>query len=179
MADKTWLFESWSDGAAQTHDIVANGSTILADFLEVSADAPAAPAAPGPEPPAPPQPQPPPAGTGTQPPAAFEVSARHLRAALRRGVVVRLACGAACGAVGRLDVSAKTARRHRLGRQVTRVARGTARRATAGRMVLALRFTERATLRLRRARRVSVILRVTVDQGGKRRAWRRTLSLVR
>jgi glucose/arabinose dehydrogenase len=179
MADRTWLFESWSDGAAQTHDIVANGSTTLADFREGRTDAPAAPPDPDPEPSAPPQPQPPPGGTGTQPPAAFEVSASHLRAALRRGVVVRLACGAACGAAGRLDVSAKTARRHRLGQKVTRVARGTARRATAGRMVLALRFTERATLRLRRARRVSVILRVSVDQDGKRRAWRRTLRLVR
>jgi Kelch motif len=118
-------------------------------------------------------------GPGGDEEISFALRSQRLGRVLRSGYAVRFSCPAACTAGGQLDASRKVARKYGLGRKATRVARGSARRSDAGQKTLVLRFTSKATRRLRRARRVDLTLRLTLGQGGETRSVRRMVRLFR
>ena len=107
------------------------------------------------------------------------LTGRRLRRVLRNGVSVRVTCPAACKASGALHVSARVARSLGLGRRAVRVARGSVVRSTAGTTVMRLRFGAKARRRLGRARRVTLSLRLALEDQTGRTTPRRSLKLVR
>jgi hypothetical protein len=139
--------------------------------------APGGPGGPSPQPESQPQP---PGGAPAARARLRVVSAPRLRRALRRGVTLGVTCPERCSATATARIDRRTARRHRLGRRPTVVARGTARSAAAGRPAqLRLRFTGRARRRLARARRVVLDVSVVVRSASGRETQRRKVTLRR
>jgi Ca2+-binding RTX toxin-like protein len=105
-------------------------------------------------------------------------SGSSLRRMLARGIVLTVSCPAACGVSGTASVERRTAKRLRL--TSTTIARGATPGLDARRSAkLILRLDRRTRQRLRRARRLTVALRVTYRYAGgsahlsRTATWRR------
>jgi Ca2+-binding RTX toxin-like protein len=97
--------------------------------------------------------------------AAFAVSGgRSLRALLSRGLTVSADCNTACRIAGALHVDRRTARKLRL--RGTKVGSGNGRAARAGTATARLKVTGSAKRRLRRLRKATITVRVTVTPKG-------------
>jgi hypothetical protein len=113
--------------------------------------------------------------------ATATIPATELGAALKHGLPITAGCSTACA----LDVAALMSRRaaQTLGitsaAKLVRVAHGTKRLRAAGRTRVIARFTKRAVRALRRARRVTLTVRVTATAGATHRTVTRRVTLRR
>ena len=124
-------------------------------------------------------PPPPPAPPDTTAPdASLTVLGVRLRAALRRGIKVRVRCSEPCRATITLRLDAKTAKRFKLGKRATTVGRKIARlRARRSRTVTVF-FNKKSRRALARARRVRITVTVVAqDRAGNRKRRSRKVLL--
>jgi Thrombospondin type 3 repeat len=108
------------------------------------------------------------------------LAARHRLSSLGAGLPVRVRCNEGCAVSAELTVNRATARRLRLGRRATTVARGTAVLGDRGSTYVFMRFKRGLARRLAGRPAVRAVLEVTVaDQAGNSRTTARTLRLSR
>jgi thrombospondin type 3 repeat protein len=101
-------------------------------------------------------------------------------AELGRSLAVKVRCSEGCAVSARLTVDSRTARRLRIGRRATVVARGTAALAGRGTTYVFMRFKRGVTRRLGSVRSVRAALTLTAEDGaGNRRSATRSLRLGR
>jgi hypothetical protein len=117
-----------------------------------------------------PVPPAPPAPPDTTPPSAsLTVLGVRLRAALRRGIKVRVRCGEPCRATITLRVDARTAKRFKLGKRTTTIGRKVVRLRARRTRTITVFFNKKARRALARARRIRVIVGVVAqDRNGNR-----------
>lgn len=103
-----------------------------------------------------------------------------LRAALSKGLKVRLGCNERCTVEIVVTIDAKTAKRAKLGKKTTVVARGKG-TINAGRTTtVTVKFTAKAKKALRKLSKVKLKIKVTVtDAAGNKRSSTRTVTLRR
>jgi hypothetical protein len=184
--------------------VVREVVTVAAPEAPAPDPAPAPGPAPAPDPPPAPTDTPPATGTtptaDTQPsvwsappvdptatasaqvPGSITAPSAIRRITLRtKGLRVRFRCARACTVTGRLTLKASVARRYGLtrGTKAVTIGRASARRTTAGAGTLTVRLTARARRALRRAPRLSVVLRAELVAGGERRPATRTVAVRR
>ena len=99
------------------------------------------------------------AGPRPTPRATLQVPSQRLGAVRTRGLRVRYVCAASCRVTWELRLTAREARRVRLGSRAVVVGRATSRLRAAGDGTVAIKLTPRAARALRRARQVTFTLR--------------------
>ena len=126
-------------------------------------------------------PRPPPGGgppDTTAPTSRVPVAYRHRTAELRAGLAVPVTCSERCTVSATLTVSARDARRLRLGRRV--LGSGGAELDDAGETFVFIDFPRRAMTRLRAGAGLRVRLRVEIaDVAGNRRTLTRRITIRR
>ena len=116
---------------------------------------------------------------GTQPPGQTStLLALRGKPTIKKGVGVTVTCPAACSYTVEVVLSAKLAKRYRLGRKTVTIARSRGSLLLAGSKKITLKLSSKARARLKRASKVAATVKITVkDAAGKTQRASKAISL--
>ena len=101
---------------------------------------------------------------GSDVPAALSLTVGKVTGSARRGFKAAIACSRACDVRASLSADRRTARKLRIGRKATTVARASAKGAT-GRTVLSLKVARKFARKLRKGTRLTLTVKATAANG--------------